>query len=94
VANLFTQDGETLGMDGIDHLDAILRLTGARPPSTIVANDHVIDIAPPLQPVVFDVDILATYGADLVAADLVDTTQSWPSHDSLKLGTALEAITR
>ena len=94
VANLITQDGETFGMDGIDHLDALLRLTGGRPPGTIVANDHVIDIAPPLQPVVFDADILATYGADLVTADLVDTTADWPSHDSQKLGAVLEAITR
>jgi hypothetical protein len=29
---LVTQDGETLEMDGIDHLDAMLRLTGVRSP--------------------------------------------------------------
>jgi uncharacterized cofD-like protein len=94
VANLITQDGETLGMDGIDHLDALIRLTGVRPPSAIVASEDVIDIAPPLQPVTFDADILATYGADLYTADLVDTTQDWPNHDAQKLGAALEAITR
>lgn len=94
VANLITQDGETIGLDGIDHLDALLRLTGVRPPGTIVANEHVIDIAPPLQPVVFDPEILATYGADLFTADLVDPNETWPSHDPQKLGAALEAITR
>jgi len=94
VGNLITQDGETITMDGLDHLDALLRLTGVRPPGTIVANEQVIDIAPPLQPVVFDADILATYGADLHTADLVDPTQDWPSHDPQKLGGALKAITR
>ncbi|MCZ7533013.1 MAG: uridine diphosphate-N-acetylglucosamine-binding protein YvcK [Acidimicrobiia bacterium] len=94
VANLITQDGETLGMDGADHLDALLRLTGVRPPSAIIANEHVIDITPPLQPVAFDAEILATYGADLTTADLVDGSEEWPSHDPQKLGVVLSATTR
>ncbi len=92
VANLITQDGETLGMDGIDHLDAVLRLTGVRPPSTIVANEHVIDVPPPLQTITFDRELTATYGTDLIASDLVDTDAPWPSHDPTKLGTVLAAI--
>jgi uncharacterized cofD-like protein len=92
VANLITQDGETLGMDGIDHLDAVLRLTGVRPPSTIVANEHVIDVPPPLQTITFDRELTATYGADLIADDLVDPGAPWPSHDPAKLGTVLAAI--
>ncbi|MEZ5176187.1 MAG: uridine diphosphate-N-acetylglucosamine-binding protein YvcK [Acidimicrobiia bacterium] len=94
VGNLITQDGETLSMDGIDHLDALLRLTGVRPPGTIVANEHAMDIDPPLQPVVFDAEILATYGADLVTADLVDESETWPSHDPMKLGAVLNALSR
>ncbi|KAA3634966.1 MAG: hypothetical protein DWP92_11705, partial [Armatimonadetes bacterium] len=94
VANLITQDGETLGMDGADHLDALLRLTGVRPPGAIIANEHVIDTTPPLQPVTFDAEILATYGADLIAADLVDGSEEWPSHDPQKLGAVLSATTR
>ena len=94
VANLITQDGETFGMDGIDHLDALLRLTGVRPPSAIVANDHVIDVAEPLHSVAFDAEILATYGADLTTADLVDESEDWPSHDPQKLGNVLSTITR
>ncbi len=94
VSNLITQDGETLGMDGIDHLDALIRLTGVHPPGAIVGNDQVIETIPPLQGVEFDRDITATYGADLVTADVVDVDAEWPSHDPAKLGVVLNAITR
>jgi uncharacterized cofD-like protein len=94
VANLITQDGETLGMDGIDHLDALLRLTGVRSPGAILTNDTAITTTPPLQDVQFDQDITATYGADLVTRDVVDTAADWPSHDPGKLGQALHAIVR
>jgi uncharacterized cofD-like protein len=94
VANLITQDGETLGMDGIDHLDALLRLTGVRPPGAILANDTAIGTTVPLQSVLFDPDITATYGADLITTDVVDTEADWPGHDPGKLAVALEAIAR
>ena len=94
IANLITQDGETLGMDGIDHLDALLRLTGVRPPSAILAHDTQVATTPPLQGVPFDRDITATYGADLVTSDVVDVEADWPSHDPGKLAVALHAIVR
>lgn len=94
VANLITQDGETLGMDGVDHLDALLRLTGVRPPAAILASDTAIGTTPPLQGVQFDPDITATYGADLVTIDVVDTEADWPSHDPGLLAVALHAIAR
>lgn len=94
VGNLITQDGETLGMDGIDHLDALLRLTGVRPPRTIVANDKHIDVSPPLSAIEFDRELTATYGADLAASDLIDESGTRASHDSAKLGEALKNIPR
>ena len=94
VGNLVTQDGETLGMDGIDHLDALLRLTGVRPPRTIVANDRYMDVPPPLEMVDFDRELTATYGADLALSDLVDVDDAQPSHDPVKLGEALRNIPR
>jgi uncharacterized cofD-like protein len=94
LANLVTQDGETIEMDGIDHLDALLRLTGVRPPGAIVANEHEIEVPPPLRPVTFDRELTATYGADLVVDDLLDEDASWPSHDSGKLGRVLGSLTR
>jgi len=94
VANLITQDGETIGMDGIDHLDALVRLSGVRSPGAIVGNDQVIETDPPLQGVRFDPEIAATFGADLVTADVVDTDAEWPSHDPGKLGGVLDAVSR
>ena len=89
VSNLITQDGETLGMDGADHLDALLSLTGVRPPNAIVANDAAIEIEAPLTPVVVDGEAVATYGVDVVAADLLNRDAQWPSHDPAKLGDVL-----
>lgn len=94
VANLITQDGETLELDGIDHLDALLRLTGVRPPGAIVANEHEIEVSPPLRPVTFDRELTATYGADLVVGDLLDEHASWPEHDPAKLAAILGTLTR
>lgn len=94
VANLITQDGETIAMDGIDHLEALLRLTGVRPPGAIVANALEIEVSTPLRPVTFDRELTATFGADLVLADLVDEAASWPSHDPGKLAPVLESLTR
>jgi len=94
VANLITQDGETLGMDGIDHLNGLLRLTGVRPPGTILANNRAIGTTPPLQGIQFDSDIAATYGTDLVTSDIVDPDADWPSHHPGKLAVALHAIAR
>ncbi len=92
VVNLTTQDGETLGMDAADHLDALIRLTGVRPPAAIVAPKEPVDAAPPLEPVRVDGDVLATYGVDLVTADLVDRTSSRPVHDPDALGVVLGSI--
>ncbi len=93
VGNLVTQDGETLEMDGIDHLDAMLRLTGVRSPRTIVANDRQIEVTSPLDNIVFDPELTATYGADLALSDLVDAGKPRPGHDPKKLGEALRNIT-
>jgi uncharacterized cofD-like protein len=89
VANLTTQDAETLGMDAADHLDGLLALSGIRPPSTIVANASPIRVVPPLEPLEVDADVMATYGADVVFADLVDPTSARPRHDPARLGGVL-----
>ena len=92
VCNLITQDGETLGMDGADHLEALIGLTGMRPPNAIVANTTAIDIEPPLTAVLADEDTIATYGVDLVGADLVDPRAAWPRHDAARLGGVLARL--
>lgn len=92
VANLYTQDGETLGMDAADHVEAMLHLTGMRPPGAIVANEYPVQVPPPLEPVHVDGEVIATYGVDLVEADLVDRRAEWPSHDPVRLGEVLGGL--
>lgn len=89
VANLTTQNAETLGMDAGDHLDGLLALTGLRPPSTIVANASAFAVEPPLEPLEVDSEVLATYGVDVVLADLIDPTATLPRHDPARLGGVL-----
>ncbi len=89
VANLITQDGETLGMDGADHLDSLLAITGVRPPASVVANDARIRTEAPLSVVGVDPEVVATYGADVELADLRDPTVEWPRHDTRVLGRVL-----
>jgi uncharacterized cofD-like protein len=92
VANIVTQDGETLGMDAVDHLEALLRLGGVRPPSAIVASDSPVTVDPPLEAVGIDAEAAATYGADLVTADLLDDSGGRPCHDPARLGAVLRGL--
>jgi uncharacterized cofD-like protein len=92
VANTVTQDGETLGMDAVNHLEALIRLTDVRPPSAIVASDSPVSVDPPLEVVGIDAEAAATYGADLVTADLLDKTADRPCHDPTRLGAVLRGL--
>ncbi|MEN8233881.1 MAG: uridine diphosphate-N-acetylglucosamine-binding protein YvcK [Actinomycetota bacterium] len=92
VTNTVTQDGETLGMDAVDHLEALIRLTGVRPPSAIVASDSPVLVEPPLEAVGIDAEAAATYGADLVTADLLDEAGGRPCHDPTRLGAVLRGL--
>lgn len=92
VTNVVTQDGETLGLDAADHLDALLHMTGVRPPGAIVANDSPVSVDPPLEALVIDGEAIATYGADLVTADLLDREAKRPSHDPASLAEVLRGL--
>ena len=89
VANLITQDAETLGMDAVDHLEAVMRLGGVRPPGAVLAEAGPMVAPPGLDVVAVDPDMLATYGVDVMFADLVDVDAPWPEHDPVRLGRAL-----
>lgn len=92
VANLITQDGETLGMDAADHVEAMLSLVGIRAPGAIVAEAGPVVASPPLEPVRVEPEVLATYGADVVFADLVDPGWPWPQHDPERLRKTLGGL--
>jgi len=89
VANLSTQDGETLGMDCADHFEALIGMSGVRPPAAIVANETAVAFPPPLTALSVDEEVLATYGVDVVFGQLVQTGTTVPRHDPVRLGGVL-----
>ncbi len=93
VTNIVTQDGETIGLDAADHLDALLHMTGVRPPGAIVASDSPVSVDPPLEALAVDGEAIATYGGDLVTADLLDRDAERPSHDTSRLTEVLRGLT-
>jgi uncharacterized cofD-like protein len=92
IANLITQDAETLGMDGAAHVAAMLELTEVRTPDAIVAASRPATASPPLEAVRFDPDAMDALGVDLVLAELWDPDAAWPQHDAGKLGEVLAAM--
>jgi uncharacterized cofD-like protein len=92
VANISTQDGETLGMDGADHLDALMTMSRLRPPAAIVANETSATFPPPLEALMVDAEVLATYGVDVVSGHFVDVSSTVPRHDPVRLGGALARL--
>ncbi len=92
VANVSTQDGETLGMDCANHLDALIRMSGIRPPAAIVANETSVTFPPPLEPLQVDEEVLATYGVDVVLGRFADLASAVPRHDPVRLGGALARL--
>ncbi len=91
VCNLVTQDGETLGMTGVDHVDALGALGRVRSPDAIVANTAPIEVAPPLEPVHIDPESPAMAGHSVVAEVLVDVDEPH-RHDAVRLGTVLAGL--
>ena len=92
VANLSTQDGETLGMDCADHLDALIAISGMRSPAAIVANETSATFPLPLRPLQADAEVMATYGVDVVFGHLVETSSGVPRHDPVRLGGVLARL--
>ncbi len=89
IANLVTQDGETLGMTCADHLEALRRVGGVGVTGTIVAHRGELKMEPPLEQVRVDRAELADMGWDVIEADLVDPQADWPQHDPIRLGQVL-----
>jgi uncharacterized cofD-like protein len=94
VLNLVTQSGETLGMTGFDHINALVEHVGISGPGVVVAHRGVIDVPPGHQPVTLTRDDVASHGWELVEADLADDWSDWPQHDPFKLGQVLEDLVK
>lgn len=92
VCNLTTQDGETLGMDGADHVVALCRVTGLRLPDVVVANDAPFPVPPTVATVVADRDGIESLGTRLETGSLADPSAAWPQHDPARLGAVLRRL--
>ncbi len=92
VLNLVTQDGETLGMDGAEHLDALAEHVGITGPGIVVAHEGSLEIPDGHERVVIETDDAARHGWRVVFADVADEGADWPEHDPMKLGRVLEEL--
>lgn len=92
VLNLVTQEGETLGMTGAEHVAALAQHVGVQGPGVVVAHEGAIDVPAGHELVNVTVDDVAPLGWELVVADLADEWSDWPQHDPFKLGRVLEKL--
>lgn len=92
VLNLVTQDGETLGMTGGDHLEALRQHVGIEGPGIVVAHEGEVDVPEGHEPISIDSETASRYGWRVVFADVADDHAEWPAHDPLKLGRVLEDL--
>ncbi len=92
VLNLVTQDGETLGMDGAEHLDALAEHVGISGPGIVVAHDGPLTIPEGHDRVVIETEDAARSGWRVVFADVGNEQADWPEHDPMKLGRVLERL--
>lgn len=92
VLNLVTQDGETLGMSGGDHVEALAKHVGVTGPGIVVTHDGPLSVPDGHDQVVIDTDDAARHGWRVVFADIADDKPDWPEHDPMKLGRVLEEL--
>jgi len=92
VLNLVTQEGETLGMSGVEHLAALAEHVGVAGPGVVVAHQGPLDVPAGHEAVFVTEEDAGTYGWEVVLADVVEEWSDWPGHDPLKLGRVLESL--
>ncbi len=92
ILNLVTQDAETLGVSGADHLEAMAKHVGVTGPGIVVAHDGPLGVPEGHEPVRVAAEEAARHGWRVVFADVADSTADWPQHEPLKLGRVLEEL--
>lgn len=93
VLNLVTQNAETLGLSGWDHIRAYETHAGLTRPGGIVAHRGDLDVPDSVDRVEIDTEAAAGLGWELYEADVASTDADWPAHDPIKLGAALRNVT-
>jgi uncharacterized cofD-like protein len=89
VLNLLGQDGETLGMDGNDHLLALAELADIRGPGAVISHMGELDVPAGLKAVTVDQDDASRWGWQVVHHDVAALDVEWPAHDPMSLGRVL-----
>jgi len=92
VCNLITQDGETLGMDAADHVEALMARTGLRAPDVAVGHHGVLEVPEGLDEVGLDKEAIVGLGCRVESAELADPGSEWPQHDPARLGAVLRRL--
>jgi uncharacterized cofD-like protein len=92
VLNLVTQDGETLGMDGGEHLQALAKHVGVTGPGIVIAHEGPLEVPHNHDQIVIDTEEAARNGWRVVFADVASDKPDWPEHDPMKLGRVLERL--
>ncbi len=92
VLNIVTQDGETLGLSGHDHVAALTRHAGLIRPGGIVAHRGPLEVPSGHEAVNIDAEKANALGWTVHHFDVVDHRAEWPAHDPIKLGRALATL--
>ena len=90
VCNLITQDGETWGMDGEAHIQALQKWGGIDGPGTVVVHDGPLRVPTGHSRIDFDGPMVGSWG--IRRADVADPTAEWPAHDPFALAQVLESL--
>ncbi len=92
ICNLTTQDGETLGMTAIDHLEALVGIAGIRTPDVVVAHEGPLLVPDGLERVEVDPEGLMEVGVKLETGLIARDGTDWPEHDPARLGAVLRRL--
>ena len=92
VCNLTTQDGETFGMTGIQHVEALIAIGGIRTPDVVVAHEGYLDIPTGLRQLVVSEEQMQDAGIRLETGDIAHQGADWPEHDAARLGAVLRRL--
>lgn len=90
VVNLVTQDGETLGLTGSDHLLAYERFSGLTRRGQAVVHSGPMVVPPTVSRVMID----DPFDWTVHFHDVCNDHAAWPEHDPIKLGQALAQVYR
>jgi len=92
ICNLTTQDGETLGMSGLEHVEALGAIAGIRTPDVVVVHDGPLTIPEGLTGIELESEDLVEAGIRLELGDIARQGAQWPEHDPARLGAMLRRL--